>query len=110
MTKIINKALVLLMALAMIAGVSAMGADGSHAATGYTGTVVSELTDGDYIIVGEAGSAYSAAGKGWFALASQVAGDSSSGYGLTGEKLSGFDKSSATSTQSDTIWTYSSAV
>ena len=101
--KISTKALSLLLVLMfviMLLPVSGM------AANSYTGTAVSELTDGDYLIVGRYSSSYD-----YYALSNATAGSSGGGYGFTGVKVDSFDGTTAAVTD-DTkgaIWTYSAS-
>ena len=82
---------------------SSGGGTSTPAGGKYTGTVVSNLTDGDYIIVGRYSSYYD-----YYALSNDIAGSSGSGYGFVGEDVT-INGDTATVTTSAALWTWDSS-
>lgn len=72
----------------------------------YTGTAVTTLEDGDYIIVGRYRSSYD-----YYALSNDTAGSSGGGYGYAGIAVDSFDGTTATVTDStgSVVWTWDSS-
>lgn len=80
------------------AGTANAGEDGT-----YTGTVVSTLTDGDYIIVDRYSNYYD-----YYALGNTTAGSSGGGYGFAGVEVT-VSGDTATVTDNAAIWTWNSS-
>lgn len=88
--------------------VTAAADSGSGSGTGssggtYTGTIVSSLTDGDYIIADRYSASYS-----YYALSNSTAGNSGGGYGYTGEDVT-ISGDTATVTTNKAVWTWNSS-
>lgn len=77
---------------------------GSGSSSGtYTGTIVSELTDGDYIIADQYRSYYD-----YYALGNSTEGSSGSGYGFAGLDVT-IDGDTATVNDAAAVWTWNSS-
>ena len=76
---------------------------GSGASGSYTGTIVSSLTDGDYIIVDRYSASYS-----YYALGNTTAGSSGGGYGYAGVDVS-ISENTATISDAAGVWTWDSS-
>lgn len=89
--------------VAAASGSGSGSSGGSSTSSGsYTGTAVSSLTDGDYIIAGRYRSYTD-----YYALGNSTAGDSGSGYAYAGIDVT-IDGSTATVTDPAAVWTWDS--
>ena len=97
--KIASKSFAFLMILVLM--LSLIPSMPAHA--DYSGTLVSSLTDGDYLIVDRYSSSYS-----YYALGNTTAGSSGGGYGYAGVAVT-VSGTTATVTDSAAVWTWNSS-